>query len=386
MTVIRDSFTLVLPDQETLLRNRRDPYLFTRERIARTLINHTLINSYHNFSASGLSYPFVAPGKLRPGTVSTAREFELQNSALVILINGTIPEKLRKNFRFREGNRLCKENLLEVASDLSELNQYKWSMRNSNHKDFDALLKMLLPLDYALLVQRVEDGDVWPFEMTHFHVKVERLMDNAIRGLASYLHYLELSLYERGEVYVDLLEKKFFEYFNFYHNASSRRCAAALAAQLLAWKRIPATIFISSQQTRRLTFLTTSATSEEVHVEQYVLLKVDDELSGQLVAVSKTWPVDLHRDFLLTGADQAKIALLRVRFEHTEAGRPGPVGQPVRTVNPREKWIRVKDEALIPIHAKQTASIGCSLVYRRPASEVEPRQEAAPTLSTGCCG
>ena len=371
MTATRDSLTLLLPDKETVLNNRQDPYLFTREKIARTLIDYTLLDSYKNFNADGTPYPFVSPNKLRPGTTTNAKEYEQQNSALVILINGIIPEKMRKNFRFREGNRLYKENLLEVAPDLPELDQYKWSMRHSNHGGFADLMKMLLPLDYALLVQRVEDGDSWPFEMTHFHVKVERLMDNAILGLAAYLNYLDHSLYEQGEEYVDLLEKKFFEYFNFYHNASGRRCAAALAAQLLAWKKIPATLFISSQQTRRLTFLTTTQTSEEIQVEQYILLNVDDELKDQLTLASKAWPIDLYKDFLFEGSDKTTVAVLRARFEHTEASRPCAVGQPIRMVNPREKWIRLKDEALIPLRAKQTANIGCSLVYRRPASDAE---------------
>ncbi len=367
----KDSCSLILPDAQVLSQSRQDPYLVTREKIARNLIEYTLLDSYHNFNAQGIPYPFVSPSKLRPGSPTNAKEFELQNSALVILVDGTIPEKMRKNFRFREGNRLYKENLLEVAPDLSELHQYKWSMRHTNHEKFNSLLKMLLPLDYALLVQRTADGEAWPFELTHFHVKVERLLDNAIRGLALYLNYIEQSLYERGEEYVDILEKKFFEYFNFYHNASGRRCAASLAAQLLAWKKIPATVFISSQQTRRLTFLTTSSTSEEIAIEQYLLLKVDAELLAQLNAASKNWPLDIHRDFLFQGPDQSTVAILRARFEHTEAGRPTSPDHPVRTVNPREKWIRLKDESLVSIHSGQAARINCSLVYRRLASDTE---------------
>ncbi|MEO5349124.1 MAG: hypothetical protein H7836_05715 [Magnetococcus sp. YQC-3] len=371
----KDSFSLIPSRPETVLRNQQDPYLYTRERITRNLISHTLIDSFKNFCTHGVPYPFVSPSMLRPGSVTNAKEYDLQNSGLVILLSETIPEKLRKNFRFREGNRLCKENLLEVAPDLSEMDQYKWSMRHSNHKNFDALLKMLLPLDYALLVQHVPNGESWPFELTHFHVKVERLLDNAIRGLAIYLRYLNRSLYEQGEEHVDLLEKKFFEYFNFYHNASGRRCAAALAAQLLAWKKIPATIFIASQQTRRLTLLTTSNVSEEVQVEQYLLLRMDAELSNQLITSGKKWPIDIQNDFFLQCADQSNIALMRARYEHTEAGRPIPADQPVRTLNPREKWIRLKDEALIPIHPRQTATIGCSLAYRRPSPDSESRQE-----------
>ncbi|MBF0161724.1 MAG: hypothetical protein HQL88_05500 [Magnetococcales bacterium] len=378
MTSSKESCALILPNKEIMLRNRQDPYHFTRERVARALIQHTLIGSYHNFAARGLPYPFVAPSTLRPGAAANSKEFELQNSALVILVNGTVEDKLRKSFRFRESNRLCKENLQEVAPDLPELGRYKWSMRHSNHEGFDALLKMLSPLDYALLVQRGGEGESWPFGVSHFHVKVERSLDNAIRGLGLFLRYLERSLYEYGDEYVDILEKKFFEYFNFCHNASGRHCAAALAAQLLAWKRIPATVFISSQQTRRLTFLTTSDNSEEIQVEQYLLLNLDSERSDALLAAGKKWPVDVKSDFLLPGLEGSHVAVLRVRFEHTEAGRPEQGEkqgeQKVRILNPREKWIRLKDEALVSLHGQQAAAIGCALVYRRTSETDEKIQ------------
>ncbi len=371
MKSARDCFTFHPPEPGSLLRKQQDTYQFTRDKIARNLIHYTLIESFQNFNAHGAPYPFVSPNMLRPGTPTNAREFELQNSALVILLDETIPDKLRKNFRCREGNRLCKENLHAVAPDMQDLQNYKWSMRHSNHPGFDNLLKMLLPLDYALLVQRVDNGDAWPFELTHFHVKVERLLDNAIRGLAIYLNYLERSLYELGELYVDLLEKKFFEYFNFYHNASGRRCAAVLAAQLLAWKKIPATIYISSQQTRRLTFLTTFKESEEIHIEQYILLKVDSLLERQLLAAAGRWPVDIRKEFLIQSADHPTLAILRTRYEHTEAGRPCPAGHTMRTLNPREKWIRLKDEALISIRSDLQATIECSLVYSRQPNEIK---------------
>ena len=370
MTASRELFTLVTPDPKELLRNREDPYFFTRERITRNLLNYTLIDSFKTFQKDRVPYPFVSPSMLRPGSVANSKEFSLQNSALVILMNETIPQKLRKHFRFRMGNRLCKENLVEVAPDLPGLDKYKWSMRLSNHKDFDTLMKMLLPLDYALLVQsRSQSGDIWPFELTHFHVKIERLLDNAIRSLAVSLNYLERGLYEQGEAFVDLLEKKFFEYFNFYHNASGRRCAAALATQLLAREKISATIYVASQQTRCLTLLTTSAQSEEVAIEQYILLDMDHDLLKQLKVWGNKQSIDINKDFLVGSGIRSRKMLFRVRYEHTEAGRRSLDGQLKPSINSREKWIRLKDEALIPIDPEQSATITCSLVYRRTSSD-----------------
>ena len=372
MITHRELFTLITEEPEITLQNRKDPYFFTRERIARNLLNYTLIDSYKKFNAKRTPYPFVAASSLRPGTMSNSKEFVLQNSALVILLNSAMPTKLRKHFRFREGNRLCKENIHEVAPDLPGLDTYKWPMRFSNHVGFDTLMQLLLPLDFALLVQsKPQPGETWPFELTHFHVKIERLLDNAIRGLAIYLNYLERGLYEQGEAFVDVLEKKFFEYFNFYHNASGRRSAAALAAQLLAREKIASTIYVSSQQTCRLTSLTTSSENENISIEQYILLNLaDNDFFNQLKIWSKKQNIDIRKDFLLKAKGQEKVALFRVRFEHTEVGRPSPDGQKKPTLNPREKWIRVKDEALISVNPQQTASIGCSLVYRRTPQDV----------------
>ena len=200
MTTHREDFTLIKEEPKITLKNRKNPYFFTRERIARNLLNYTLIDSYQKFNAKRTPYPFVSVGSLRPGTMSNSKEFFLHNSALVILLNGTMPTKLRKHFRFREGNRLCKENILEVAPDLPGLDKYKWPMRFSNHAGFDTLMQILFPLDFALLVQsKPQTGGTWPFELTHFHVKIERLLDNAIHGLAVYLNYLEEDCMSRAK-------------------------------------------------------------------------------------------------------------------------------------------------------------------------------------------
>lgn len=366
MTVTRKLFTLVTPPLDALRRNREDPYHFTREKIARNLFNYTLIDSYKQFKHENQPYPFVMPSMLRPGSVANFKEFSLQNSAFVILMDGTMPKKLRKHFRFRDGNRLCKENLLEVAPDLPGLEKYTWRARFSNHKGFDALVRMLLPMDYSLLVQRrPSNGEVWPFELSHFHVKIERLLDNAIRSLAIHLNYLERGLYERGEAFVDLLEKKFFEYFNFHHNASGRRCAAALAAQLLARENISSTIYVSSQQTRCLTFLTTFDQNDTIAVEQYILLDMEEVLLSKLKTWGERHSIDIKNDFLVGNTYSSKKMLFRARYEHTEAGSPSPNGQLKSDVNFREKWVRLKDEALVPVNPAQSSHIACSLIYRR---------------------
>ena len=81
MTVSKESFTLIPPDKEILLLNQQDPYHFTRERIARTLIQYALIDSHENFITRGIPYPFVAPNTLRPGAPVNSKEFELMERA-----------------------------------------------------------------------------------------------------------------------------------------------------------------------------------------------------------------------------------------------------------------------------------------------------------------
>lgn len=349
-------------------RSGSEEYCQTRFYLSQLLIDYALVGSYHRFLRHGEPYPFVNPASLKPGSVVTSKEHDLQNSALVMLADGGLPKKIRKNFRCRSSNRVSKKNILAVAPNLPGMENYMAANKEVVDPGFPALFKLLLPLDYALLIQNPPDDEGYQsgFMLSNFHVRIERLTDTSLRSLGVYLNYLERRLYERGEAFVDVLERKFFEYFNFYHNAAGRKTAAATAAQVFSEKSLAATVFTASQQDRRLTLLTTNPKNMDLRIEQYILLKLDADEVSELKLWSKKNGFHFTRDFLIAHHPSHGVAILRARYEHTQAGRPSPDGEIKEKLNIREKWVRLTEEAIIPVNnPAESDGIGYSSAYRR---------------------
>ncbi|MBF0283973.1 MAG: hypothetical protein HQL51_05895 [Magnetococcales bacterium] len=354
-------------DAQTEVKLRTDPYVRARDKVTRQLIDSTLIQSYQRFRRERQPYPFVAHSTLRPGAITPTHEYELHYNALVVMLDGVLDERLQKHFRCRSGNRLNKRNITSVAPTLPGLESYDHDRRFVRHHGFGELFRMLTELDYALLIQRpVEEGEPpesGEFQITHFHVKIERLLDSALHNLGVMLHYIDRSLYEKGEEYVELFERKFFEYFNFYHNAAGRRSAAALAAQLLARETRTATVFIASQQDRRLTLLSSWHPRMELEIEQFLLVKLEPERLLALKAWSKENGVELRRHFIINPASPEPVFLFRVRYQHTPAATPTPDGTLRTTLNPRERWVKIIEECFVPVNEGCCIRIEHSLAY-----------------------
>lgn len=230
-------------------------YAAARERVLATLLRHTLIDSYAKFRAHRKSYPFGRLTDLAPGAVTSSLEKAHQNPALVLLLDGVLPKPLNKHFRLRRLNTVGWGNIERFAPEI-ELGDFRTQHAYVDAPEFPALLTRLAPLDFALMIQRdPEAGGPHarrPLRLTHMHVKVERLTDNAIRDLSRQLGYVDRRLYERGDDYVEALEAKFYEYFGFPPNASGRKAAAAIAAQLLARQGMRFCVFAGSQEDCRL--------------------------------------------------------------------------------------------------------------------------------------
>ncbi|MBF0447572.1 MAG: hypothetical protein HQL67_05165 [Magnetococcales bacterium] len=345
-------------------------YHHARERIKRLLIRDTLVDSLSRFSQHKQSYPFVVPSHLRPGHASSSKEYHLHNSALVILLNGHLPDKLRKHFRCREGNRLRMNNLVDVAPDLAALRTYNPQQRYSTHPDFETLIQQLLPLDFSLLIQQSLDEERHDsvYELSHFHVKVERILDNALRSMGIYLNYLEKNLYERGDEFADRLEKKFFEYFNFYHNSAGRRSAATLAAQLLARENQEGTVFITSQQDRRLTLFSTtkheSSLLRKTRIEHFTLIKLNPIETKRLREWGQQVGLKIGTDFMITRKRNEGVFVLRTQFEHTPAALPVTSGALRSEINVREKWVRLVSEQIVSLKPTVSETIHFPCVYQ----------------------
>jgi len=322
----------------------RDLYGVERERLVQLLLQHCLIDSYFNFTADSKPYPFIPADQVLPHASSARSEYRHQNAALLIAIDGAMPRPLNKHFRLRASNRVTWRNLQRMAPEL-DLSDFKAAHCQTDNDAFAELLGRLLPLDFALVAERLGSGrgaGPGPLELSHMHVKVERLTDNAIKDLGKRLGYIERRLFERGEDYVEALEAKFFEYYGFSGNTSGRKGAAAMAAQLLTAHSGSGRfgVFVSGQEDCRLTVLT-----EDAGVTQYLLIRLDGPALRDLTArLAKADGLDIA-NYAIAGTD-VPVLLYRVGLAHTAAARPGGGRRPDRAL--LEPWLKIADEAIVP--------------------------------------
>ena len=75
------------------------------------------------------------------------------------------------------------------------------------------------------------------YSLTHYHVRIDWPIADAAEDLAQSLRYISKDLYEKGDKYAELAQRKLFEYYGMPVMVGGRRTAAMVAAQYL--KRIP---------------------------------------------------------------------------------------------------------------------------------------------------
>ncbi len=315
---------------------QKDPYLDSRSRLTDILIRYCLIDSYTTFKSHGARYPFIDPANLLPNTGSPNIEQPYQNTVLIFMLDGGLPRGLNKHFRLRGSNQVTWRNIQRLAPDI-DAGEYKSAHCELQSPEAERLLRKLSRLDYALMVER--DKDV--FSLSHMHVKVERLTDNAIKDLGKQLGYIDRRLFERGEDYVDALEAKFFEYYGFSQNASGRKGAAAMAAQLLDDHVGRFSVFVSSQEDCRLTQL-----DEGDLITQYLLVRLDEDDKAALSAVLDKTAQSGLEDYVIDVSDEGHpIVLFRVRFRRRNPALGAGRGVIDRSLT--EPWLDIADQAVL---------------------------------------
>jgi len=309
-----------------------------RDKLCEFLIQATLIESYHSFAQHAKPYPFAARESLRPGASTASFEHPFQRSALILIVDGALPANLRKHIRFRRANELSADNLSRLAPEITaELSlPDSLALRDAG---FPTLLDRLLDLDYALLMQRA--GASSPITLSHIHVKVERLTDNAVRVLARDLGYIRRTLYENGETHAEMLERKYFECFGFSANASGRKCAAAMAAQLLGADIFKFAVFATCQEDCRLTML-----GDSESVTHHLLLRVKTKTLHAIGAKDlKNYVIDAG-----AGANDESVVCYRVRLRRTAAAQPlssESTGRPDNGLN--QPWLEITEQTVLPL-------------------------------------
>ncbi|RMF84329.1 MAG: hypothetical protein D6736_19520 [Nitrospinota bacterium] len=342
-------------------KTRRGFYFIIRDTLERALIEYTLVESYANFMREAQAYPYVERRELKPGAVTRKQEYASQNPCLVLFYEGTLDTSMKKYFRFRERNRVSLKNLKEYLVDIELPEDLETSMKYVENADFTKFFHSLLPLDYALLIQhdplakkRIR------YLVSHFHVKIDGLLDQMVENMAKRLRYINRDLYEKGEDYAEALERKFFEYYSFHHSAGGRRSAAIVAAELFHTLEFCGTVYVGSAEARSLTRI-----SPEEGIAKFVLLELSEEEIEGIIRKTGSSREEFCRDFLIAQTRRGGVVIFQVRYQHTEHALPPKDGTFHETLNIKERWITVSSQSLIPVpHVIDRRPIAYPTIYR----------------------
>ena len=322
-------------------RIRRSYYELLRDELDHFLLQHALIDSYQNFFARQMSYPFVEKRELKPRALIPDREYESQNSFLILFVEDIIPSEHKKYIRFFDVNKTTKSNLLRFKTlSLSQKVDRNWKYLESiNFRNF---IKQLLPVDYALLIQRNPTGIAKNrYSLSHFHVRIDWPIADAAEDLARNLRYISKDIYEKGDKYAEDVQKKFFEYYGLALMAGGRRTAAIVAAQYM--KRIPGitTVYVGSSETRALIRIS------ERGVSKAILMKFTPE---DLEQISESYNLSSHilkKYYIVARENKDAICIFQTTYSQTYQSRPPDDGK-LRDIKPDLNWLAVGEQHILP--------------------------------------
>ena len=188
---------------------RRSYYELLRDELDQFLLDYALTDSYKNFLERNIPYPFVEKRELKPRARIPDLEYDTQNAFLLIFLEDSIPEVHKKYIRFFDVNKTTKANLLR-SKTLPLCEKFDRNQKCLEGVHFFNFLKMLLPVDYAILIQRDPQAlNRDRYCLTHFHVKIDWPIAEAAEDLARDLRYISKDLYEKGDKYARIFRKKF---------------------------------------------------------------------------------------------------------------------------------------------------------------------------------
>ena len=342
------------------------PFREAEAELDRILIRYCLVDSLRRHIENARPYPFVDMRELKPGAAGSGlpeSEVLLHNNGLVLLVDGTLPAECKKHIRFKEKNRVLKENLMGskvVPEELLAEFEVAWT-RSGEGDGFERLLRTLIRADFALLVQRDRRTQrQHRYALSHFRVRIDWPVVEAVESLAKELRYLDRHLYEHSEQEAEQLEGKFFERFGFHHTVGGRRTASIVGAQYL--RRISRRrdagldfrVYVGSAEARTLTRI------EPDRVRRFALVHLtESEIAAlELPPAARTTHV-VHQD-----SDGSSVFVLEVGYVATDNARPSKT--PRSTDNLAQlPFLRIEEQVLRPRDdAAGAGPIPVSLVYR----------------------
>jgi hypothetical protein len=322
-------------------RLRRSYYELLRDDLDQYMIDYALIQSYTRFLNRGTPYPFVEKRELKPRARIPSDEHEHQNTFLVIFIEDSIPARYKKYVRFFDINRTTKSNLLQVKT-LPLPDKFDRNQKYIDSAHFYNFIKILLPVDYALLIQRDPGSQLKNrYVLSHFHVRIDWPIAAAAEDLAQSLRYISKDLYEKGDQYAEVVQKKFFEYYGAPAMVGGRRTAAIVAAQYL--KRIPCicTVYVGSSEARALMRIS------ERGVSKSILMPLAEVEMQQICAVNNMALPTFNKNYVVARQGRKGICIFQVSYTYTNHARPPDDGK-LREINPDVNWLTVGQEHILP--------------------------------------
>lgn len=323
-------------------RLRRSYYELLRDQMDQFIVDYALLDSYRQFLERDIPYPFVEKRELKPRALLPDVEHKSQNAFLVIFIEDSIPATHKKYIRFFDVNRTTKTNLTK-SRHLPLDQSFDRFQKHLESAHFFNFIKVLLPLDYALLIQRDPASHTRNrYSLTHFHVRIDWPIADAAESLARRLRYISKDLYEKGDKYAEDIQKKFFEYYGMPVMVGGRRTAAIVAAQYL--KQIPciSTVYAGSSESRALIRLC------EQGVAKIVLVKFNPDETARIAEANSMGVRTFRKNYVAAREKDENLCILQVTYFPTEQARPPEDGK-LRELKPDLNWLTVGRQQILPL-------------------------------------
>ena len=322
-------------------RLRRSYYELLRDELDQFLTRYALIDSYDNFASRKTPFPFVEKRELKPRARIPDIEYECQNAFLVIFLEDNIPTEHKKYIRFFNNNKTTKTNLLQ-SKTLPLSDHFDRNQKYLEAAKFYDFLKILLPVDYALLLQRDPASKAKNrYSVSHFHVRIDWPIADAAEDLARSLRYISKDLYEKGDKYAEDVQKKFFEYYCLPTMAGGRRTAAIVAAQY--FKRIPciSTVYAGSSESRALIRIS------ERGVSKLVLMQFTNSELEHIASESNMAGRTFKKNYVVTKTSIGGICIFQATYAYTSHSRPPEDGK-LRDIKSDLSWLTVGGQHILP--------------------------------------
>lgn len=322
-------------------RLRRSYYELLRDELDQQLIQYALIDSYNNFRNRKVKYPFVEKRELKPRARIPDLEYECQNVFLVVFVEDTIPTENKKYIRFFDVNKTTKANLLQ-SKTLPLANKIERNQKFLDSAHFSNFLKTLLPVDYALLIQRNPAGKARSrYSLSHFHVRIDWPIADAAEDLARSLKYISKDLFEKGDKYAEDIQKKFFEFYGLPLMVGGRRTAAIVAAQYM--KRIPciSTIYAGSSESRALLRISERGPSRSI------LMKFTASEMEKIAEENNMALQTFKKNYVVAREMKSGICIFQATYSPTDQSRFPDDGK-LRDLKPDLSWLTIGGQHILP--------------------------------------